>query len=304
MTNTVPHFELAHASLATGINMAYVDMGPRDAPVMLFLHGFPESHWTWRHQLRVFAQTHRVIAPDLRGYGETDKPQAVDDYAIGTLVDDVFALAAALDVSVATVVGHDWGGALAWSVAYASMMRPALRVERLIILNAPHPQIFQRLLIDNPEQRAASQYMRGFRDSANDALVREKGLVALLAQEVRWSASPAMTDQDRGVHMTNWTRAGAPFAMLNWYRASTIYVPALDEEVATRPPLADAVMPPLMMPVLVIWASDDLALPVCNLDGMERIGPDVTIHRVPGVGHFVPWEAPEQVNDLIRAWMR
>ncbi len=299
-------YELKRVTLANGIELDIVDEGPRDAGAMIFLHGFPESHWTWRNQLPHFADRYRVVAPDQRGYCQSSKPEGVENYTPDKLAADIFLLADALGIEKFTLVGHDWGGAIAWMVALmggANGPEPYRgRVERLIILNAPHPFIFQRLLIENEEQRAASQYMRGFRDPANDNLIREKGIAGILMQEVGWAGSDALTDQDRQIYFRDWAEPGAAFAMLNWYRASTIEVPAVGED-APRTALLDAPIPPVTMPTLVIWAMEDRALPACNLEGMKEVIPDLKIVKVPGCGHFVQWEKPDMVNAAMDEWL-
>lgn len=286
-------FTLKRVALSTGVELDVADEGPRDAPVLIFLHGFPESHRTWRHQIRYFSDRYRCIAPDQRGYCKSSKPESVDAYTPDKLAADIFALADALDVERFTVVGHDWGGAVAWIVAL--MGQATGRVERAVIANAPHPYIFQRLLYENEEQRAASQYIRAFRDPANDDLVREHGLAGLLMKAIKWDRSSAMTDEDRAILFRDWQEPGAAFGMLNWYRASSIDVPAPGEQ-PKRSALLDHPFPKLAMPTLVIWATDDKALPPCNLEGMADLVPNVRIVPVPDCGHFVPWEAPAAVN--------
>lgn len=298
---------LQRASLSTGIELDYLDVGPRDAPVLIFLHGFPESHRTWRHQIAHFSDRYRCIAPDQRGYRGSSKPQEVSAYTPDKLIADIFALADACGVDRFTIVGHDWGGAIAWGVALNGQPgapNPAWagRVPRAIIANAPHPAIFQRLLFDNDHQRAASQYMRAFRDPANDALVREHGLVGLLLKVVKWDRPSAMEPAERDALLQDWQDREAAFGMLNWYRASPVIVPAMDE-TADRPTHLDAPFPPLLSPTLVIWAMDDLALPPCNLDGLESLVPNATIVPVEGCGHFVPWEAPDAVNAAMDAFL-
>lgn len=286
-------FTLKRVALSTGVELDVADEGPRDAPVLIFLHGFPESHRTWRHQIRHFSDRYRCIAPDQRGYCKSSKPESVDAYTPDKLAADIFALADALDVEHFTVIGHDWGGAVAWIVALMGQVTG--RVERAVIANAPHPYIFQRLLYENDEQRAASQYIRAFRDPADNDLVREHGLAGLLMKVIKWDRSSAMTDEDRAILFRDWQEPGAAFGMLNWYRASSIDVPAPDEQ-PKRSALLDHPFPMLAMPTLVIWATDDKALPPCNLEGMADLVPNVRIVPVPDCGHFVPWEAPSAVN--------
>ena len=286
--------EQKRVTLASGIELDVVDIGPHDAPALFFLHGFPESHRTWRHQIAHFSDRFRCVVPDQRGYRGSSKPQEVEAYTPDKLIGDVFGLADALGIDRFTVVGHDWGGAIAWGAAYWGQMNG--RVTRAVIANAPHMGIFQKLLYTNEHQRAASQYMRGFRDPANDALVREHGLAGLLMQEIKWDRPDQMEPEERAALLEDWQDRDAAFAMLNWYRASPVDIPPLDApyelpESWTPPPL-----PRLTIPTLVIWAMDDLALPPENLEGMDDLIEDLTIVEVPGCGHFVPWEAPEKVN--------
>lgn len=285
--------ELKRVELANGIHLDCVDEGPTDAPVLIFLHGFPESHRTWRHQIRHFSKSFRCIAPDQRGYRGSSKPQEVEAYTPDKLIGDVFQLADALGIAKFTIVGHDWGGAIAWGVALSGQH---MRVERAVIANAPHPQIFQKLLYTNPQQREASQYIRGFRDPANDALVREHGLTGLLLQEVKWDRPDAMEAEERDALLTDWQNRDAAFGMLNYYRASPIDVPDMDAPYEIPAGHTPPDLPKLTIPTLVVWALDDLALPPENLSGLEDIIDPLTMVRVPDCGHFVPWEAPEAVN--------
>lgn len=280
-------------ALASGIELDVVDMGPRDAPVLMFLHGFPESHRTWRHQIAHLATRYRCIAPDQRGYRGSSKPQDVASYSPDKLIGDVFALADALDVGSFTIIGHDWGGAIAWLVA---LIGQGSRVTRAVIANAPHPAIFQKLLYLDPVQRVASQYMRAFRDPANDALVRDHGLGALLMKALDWKRAATMEPEEAAALLTDWQDREACFGMLNWYRASPVDVPTMDAPFALPDGYTPMPLPPLTIPTLVIWAMDDLALPPANIEGLEAIIPNLTIEHVHDCGHFVPWEAPDRVN--------
>ena len=290
---------MQRATLSTGVELDYVDVGPRDAPVLIFLHGFPESHRTWRYQIAHFSGRFRCIAPDQRGYRGSSKPKEVSAYTPDKLTADIFALADACGVDKFTIVGHDWGGAIAWGVALMGQSNG--RVPRAIIANAPHPAIFQKLLVENDEQRASSQYMRAFRDPANDALVREHGLVGILMMAVKWDRPSAMEPEERDALLKDWQDRDAAFGMLNWYRAAPLNVPAIGEDALPAPPLSE--FPKLTIPTLVIWAMDDLALPPCNLQGLDEVVVDLTVEQVPDYGHFVPWEAPEEVNAAMDAFL-
>lgn len=303
----VGDFPQQRVALSTGVELDVVDLGPKDAPALIFLHGFPESHRTWRYQLQHLSSRYRCIAPDQRGYRGSSKPKEVSDYSVDKLTADIFALADALGVQQFTIVGHDWGGAIAWSVALAGQQggfNPAWdgRVTQAIIANAPHPAIFQRLLLTNEDQRAASQYMRIFRDTGQDQLIREHGIAGLLA--VAFAGRPPsaglqpMDEIDR--LRADWDDRDACFGMVNWYRGSPINVPPMDAPYEEPAPLQ---FPKLNIPTLVIWAMDDQALPPCNLDGLDEVISDLKIEEVSGCGHFVPWEAPDKVNAAMDAFL-
>src|SRR6185295_2695279 len=162
--------EIDRIALPTGVTLAVQTGGPADAEAIMFLHGFPESHRTWRGVAPVLARDFRVVAPDQRGFGASDKPAGVEAYRTDRILEDLFALADALGLERFTLVGHDWGGAVAWLAA----LRHPDRLSRLVIVNAPHPYVFQKSLFDDPAQRAASQYMSAFRNP-----MMEKGIEAM-----------------------------------------------------------------------------------------------------------------------------
>ena len=218
--------EQQHIKLANGIELDVVDTGPRDAPVLIFLHGFPESHRTWRHQIAHFSGRYRCIAPDQRGYRGSSAPQDVASYTPDKLIGDVFQMADALGVGKFTIVGHDWGGAIAWGTALGGQING--RVTRAVVANAPHPAIFQKLLFLDPAQRASSQYIRAFRDPENDALVREHGLIGILLKVVKWDRPSRMEQDERDALLKDWSNPDTAMAMLNWYRGSPIEVPPMD----------------------------------------------------------------------------
>lgn len=293
---------MLRAKLPNGIELDYVDEGPRDAPALIFLHGFPESHRTWRHQIAHLSDRYRCVAPDQRGYRGSSKPQDVESYTPDKLIGDVFLLADALGIDRFTIIGHDWGGAIAWGVALTGQ---GGRVRRAVIANAPHPVGFSRLVWENRHQRESSQYMRVFRDTANDPIVRELGLGGFLAKvfEGRFGTDDKMEPDERAQLMQDYEDRDAAFGMLNWYRASPLYVPTMDEPYAVPADRAPPTLPPLKIPTLVVWALEDLALPPENLDGLETMVTDMTLVRVPGCGHFVPWESPSVVNAALDVFL-
>lgn len=286
-------------ALATGVELDVWTAGDPASPPIIFLHGFPESHRTWRHQMAGLSARYYCIAPDQRGYARSSKPPEVSDYAVPRLVADVFALADALGIERFTLAAHDWGGAIGWA---AALGRPE-RVERLIIANAPHPYMFQKMLIEDPGQRAASQYIRTFRDDALERRIAENGLDWFFDRSfMRHLTSDSVGAEERALYLDEWSQPGALTAMFNWYRASPMTVPAMDED-APRPPFLDAPFPKLSMPVLIVWGLEDKALLPCLLEGLEALIDDLTIVRIEGAGHFVPWEAPDAVTRAMADWL-
>ena len=289
-------------TLANGIELDVVDAGPRDGPVLIFLHGFPESHRTWRHQIAHLSGRYRCIAPDQRGYRGSSKPHGAENYTPDKLIGDVFLLADALEVERFTIIGHDWGGAIAWGVAITGQLSG--RVTRAVIANAPHPVLFPKLLYTNQQQRAASQYFRDFRDPANYALVQQFGLGALLIKAMgEREQSPMLEESERVAMLADWADPEAAIAMLNWYRASPMEVFPPDAPYELPAGWKPFPLPQQTIPTLVIWAMDDFALPPANLDGMAELIDDLTIAQVPGVGHFVQWEAPQAFNAALDAFL-
>jgi pimeloyl-ACP methyl ester carboxylesterase len=295
----VNEVQTTRIGLPTGVTLKVALGGPEGAEPIIFLHGFPESHRTWRHQLHSLAPDFRVVAPDQRGFGGSDKPEAVEEYETSKPVADLLALADALGIGQFTLVGHDWGGAAAW---LAALKHPD-RVKRLVIVNAPHPLIFQRSLIDHEAQRAASQYIRAFRTPGFEKAIEAMGWETFLEK----SLSPhvdirLLSERERQAYVDDWSQPGAMAAMLNWYRASTIEVPEVGEK-AHKPIWTHAPFPKLHMPVLVIWGLKDKALLPVQLEGLDGLIEDLRIVLEPDAGHFIPWEKPEVVTSAIRDFM-
>jgi len=293
----MPQFDQQEITLSTGVTLNVATAGPRDGQPIIFLHGFPESHRTWRHQIAALSDRYFCIAPDQRGFGKSEKLEGVESYQPQNMIADVMALADALEIDAFTLAGHDWGGAIAWGTALSNPNR----VKRLIIANAPHPLVFQKGLIEDRDQRLASAYIREFRKTENNAFVEEHGLAAFLRKTVDWSRAPGLEDEDRDIMLADWARPGAAIAMLNWYRGSPLTVPEADEEVE-RPAYLDAPFPRITMPVLVTWGMDDTALLSGQVEGLDEIIDDLTLVKI-DAGHFVPWEAPDAVSAAIKDWL-
>jgi pimeloyl-ACP methyl ester carboxylesterase len=290
-------FELQRIALSTGVELDVATAGDPAAPAIVLLHGFPESHRTWRHQIPELAKTHFVIAPDQRGFARSSKPEGAENYTPDKTVGDLIALADHFGKDRFVLVGHDWGGAIAWM---AALQHPN-RVERLIIVNAPHPFVFQKSLFDDMEQRAASQYIRLFRNPGLEAQLEAMGLGTFFDTTFARHADPALLAPERDAYLDEWSQPGAMTAMLNWYRASAIVVPGMDE-TPERPAFLDGPFPSLQMPVLVIWGMGDTALLPVQLEGLGQLVPDLKVVKV-DAGHFVPWENPAAVNATIRDWL-
>jgi len=280
---------------ANGIGFHALADGPADGPLVLCLHGFPELGRSWRHQLPALASAgYRAVAPDLRGYGETELRGPFD---LPTLVEDVAALVAVLGRERAVVMGHDWGGAVAWSVA---ARRPSV-VERLVVLNCPPPQILARAIVRSPAQLRRSWYVLFFqlpwlperRMAANAAEVVGRALVGGSHRREAW------TREEVDAYRAAFARPGRAKAAIDWYRAG------FRRSVRPRRGRARATV---AAPTLVLWGAEDRFLGR-ELVAPERLRDAFSEGNVPSVvliedaGHFVQNEAPERVNDELLRWL-
>lgn len=287
------------APLPTGIIMNVALAGPEDGPPVILLHGFPESHRTWRGLVPLLEDRFRLIMPDLRGFGQTDRPRDVAAYGTDTLVADLFALADDRRLDRFALVGHDWGGAVAWAAA----LRGDPRVERLAIINSPHPWIFQKSLIEDAAQRAASRYINAFRTPGFEQAVAAMGFPAFFEKSFGGHVDLSLISaEERSHYLAEWRRPGALTAMLNWYRASQIVVPPPGATVPI-PDWALRLAPKIGVPVRVIWGMEDKALLPIQLEGIGEVGDDVEVFPLPGVGHFAPWEAPDRVAEALAPFL-
>lgn len=291
--------QTTRVNLRSGVTLKVTFGGPEAGEPIILLHGFPESHRTWRHVAADLARDHRVIAPDQRGFGGSDKPRGIDHYRVEETVADIFALADAFGIERFRLVGHDWGGAISWTAA----LRDSERLAGLVIVNAPHPLIFQRSVIDDPAQRQASQYIRAFRSPMMEKGIDAMGLETFFAKSFGGHVDLALVPpEERQAYLDDWGQEGALTAMLNWYRASNLEVPSMDEH-AVGPIWTRAPFPKVTVPTLVIWGMRDKALLPIQLDGLDELVDDLTIVRVEDAGHFVPWERPAPVIAAIRAFL-
>ena len=273
--------------------------GREGSPPVILLHGFPESHRTWRGIAPLLEDKFRLLMPDLRGFGASDQPQEIEAYATDKLVADIFALADALGIDRFALIGHDWGGAIAWAAA----IRGDPRVERLAIVNSPHPLVFQRSLIEDAEQRAASQYINAFRTPGFERAIETMGFEKFFAKSFSAHVDLDTVPLDeRARYIADWSAPGAMTAMLNWYRASQMVVPA-PGEAAEIPTWVSRGVPRLQIPVLVVWGMKDRALLPTQLSGLDELCADLTIVRLADAGHFAPWEAPQAVAETLAPFL-
>ena len=287
---------LTRIALPTGVTLNVQLGGREEGEPIVLLHGFPESHRTWRAVAPDLARDFFIVAPDQRGFAGSDKPEGVEQYKTDRIVADLIALADALGLTRFTLVGHDWGGAVAWLAA----LRHPDRVARLAVVNAPHPLVFQKSLIEDEAQRAASQYIRAFRNPLMEKGIEAMGLDAFYEKTFGSHADLAKVPaEERQAYLDEWRQEGALSAMLNWYRASDIVVPEVGEK-ASAPAWTSLPFPRVTMPTLVIWGLRDRALLPVQLAGLHDLVDDLRIVTVADAGHFVPWEQPEPVIAAIR----
>lgn len=306
--------------LHNGIRLHLRTAGKRGWPLMLFLHGFPEFGGAWDAQLAYFGTSFHAVAPDLRGFGQSSQPSDPAAYRTRVVLEDLTLLIAQLGYASCVVVAHDWGGVLAWALAHA---QPA-RVERLIVVNAPHPVPFARALAHDPAQQRASEYMNWLRRpgaeialAANDFALLERffqgglssgdmdlsgagGSAAALGPVPAWFDAPT-----RARYHAAWAQPadnGVPLVgAVNYYRASPLHPGATD---AGGAPLAfDATAFQIHVATRVIWGGRDTALLPGLLEGLDALVHPLDIVPVPEGSHWVIHEQPDRINALIEGFV-
>lgn len=276
-----------YCEVSEGISLHYASAGERGRPLMLFVHGFPEFWYAWKDMLPRFADAFFAVAPDLRGYNLSSKPPAVEDYRPAAIVGDLVSLIGKLGYAKAVVVAHDWGGAIAWTLATA---RPDL-VERLVILNAPHAIPFARALVADPEQREASQYMNFLRSPGSEDTLAANGFAWLESAFAGDTGAQWFTGETRAAYHRAWGQPGALRGGVNYYRASPLRPPSGDQPGAGKLALREEDFM-VRVPTLVIWGDRDKALRPTLLDGLERLVPDLRIERLADATHWLVHEQP------------
>ncbi len=280
--------DLGHITL----HMAESGAGADD--LVILLHGFPEFWYTWRKQLPALGERYHAVAPDMRGYNLSDRPEAAEDYKIDRLVNDVLALATHLGHETFYLVSHDWGAAVAFSVALAAPER----VSGLMVLNGAHPYIFAKLLETDARQIEHSRYMTEFQDPATE----EK----LLADNCNWlwnwtfaehEKRGLITPDEKAEYIKAWQKPGAVTAMLNYYRMSPVRPRPTSQGVKGLNLNPDHFR--VKVPTYILWGEQDHALMPENLNGIEEFIHDLAIDRLPDVSHWVTREAPELVSEKV-----
>jgi len=285
--------ETFDAVLPHGITLSCRATGRVGAPLLVFLHGFPEAAFVWDDLLEHFGDRYRCVAPNLRGFGPSSAPAESEAYRVKHLINDLDALIAQLGGGpLEALVAHDWGGAVAWT--FAALRPQALK--RLVIINSPHPATFLRELQHNPEQQAASSYMNFLCRPDAEQLLTDNDFARLWPMFTNMGAAdPArqgggwLTDAVRDQYRAVW--GAGMTGGCNYYRASPLRPPTAPDD-----PVMSIVFTPefvtVTVPTLVVWAEDDIALPVALIDGLEAYVPQLRLVRVPGATHWIVHERP------------
>src|SRR5258708_7440427 len=281
---------------ANGIRLHYVTTGK--GKLLLFVHGFPEFWYAWKNQLVEFGRDYQAVAPDMRGYNLSSKPTEVEQYQVQYLVEDLRALVEKLGHDTCILAGHDWGGVVAW---FFAMTHPEY-VEKLIIINAPHPAIFQRELRENPAQQQASRYILLYRSPKAEQMLSANNYEVLVQRVLGEGLKQGFfTDEDRKAYLAAWSQPGALTGGFNYYPAARLAPPSGHEQEPPHPTCALSMA--AYLPTLVIWGENDTALLTGNLEGLDMFVPDLTIKRIPEGTHWVIHEQPALINTSIREFI-
>jgi pimeloyl-ACP methyl ester carboxylesterase len=273
-----------------GVRLHVVEAGPSDGRLVLLLHGFPEGWYGWRRQMPCLAAGgYRVWAPDLRGYGRSDKPRGVAAYALDVLAADVVGLISAAGQPSAVLVGHDWGGVVAWHVA----AQVPQRVRRLVVLNAPHPAVMRAQLWRHLSQLRRSWYIFFFQLPWLPEILLRSRHWALLVRAMQQSSYPdTFTDHDFEQYRQAWAAPYAGTAMLHWYRAALRYTPRA------------SATPRMPVPTLLIWGVQDRFLgPELAAASMEGCS-EGRLVMLAEATHWVQHEEADRVNAMLVAFLQ
>ena len=272
-----------------GINLHVIEAGPDDGPLVVLLHGFPETGASWHRQIGPLVEAgYRVVAPDQRGYGTSDKPRGVAAYRLDELVADLIGLIGACGRERASVVGHDWGGIVAW----AAIRRHPERFDRAVIVNAPHPAVLRQALRSDLGQLRRSWYIFAFQlPGLPEWLLKRNNFRALEQALLKTSRPGAFEPVEISRYQLAWSQPGSIEAMVNWYRA------------AFRSPTPPPPVTAIKVPTRIIWGVQDSALGVGLARSSYAQCQDATIEWVNDATHWVIHEQPERVNRLILSFL-
>ena len=289
-------FESIYFDTAPGIRLHAKACGPVGAPVLLFIHGFPEFWYAWRAQLADFGADYRCVALDLRGFNRSSQPPAVEAYKPAALLGDLCAVIAALGAPLHAVVAHDWGGALAWGLA---AQFPHL-MKKFAVLNAPHTLAFAHALAHDSEQIAASQYMNWLRRPGSEGALAQNQFQRLCA------FADLQTEDDKVAYRDCWSQGLT--GGCNYYRASPLHPddPGQPEQAGRMAALAAKLSSGdfrVAVPTQVIWGTADTALRPVLLQGLEQQVLDLRVHRVEGAGHWLARTHASEVNGVLRRFL-
>jgi pimeloyl-ACP methyl ester carboxylesterase len=293
---------MRHARVeVNGIELDTRALGDPGAPLMLFLHGFPEYSGAWDDVLPAFADSVHAVAPDQRGYARSSKPEGLEAYRVKELVRDVLGLGERFSPGRPFVlVGHDWGA----SIAYATAIAAPQRVAKLLVINGVHPGPFQRALIEDDAQRQASVYMHDLRDPSAEERLSANDFEKLMAMLVRFGPQPWLTPERRAAYLEAWSPPGALTGMLNWYRASPLLVPKPGEAIDPAKVMKlDPAQLRVRMPHLVIWGMDDRALLPVSRARLPDYCDDLTVREIAGADHWVVHQRAAEVIGHIREFV-
>jgi epoxide hydrolase 4 len=288
---TVGPEQLVHETAQlNGVELHYARAG--EGPLIVFLHGFPQCWYQFRGQLQEFSRDHLAVAPDLRGYNLSSKPQDVHMYSTCTMVEDIHQLVAHLGYERFVLVGHDVGGAVAWSFA---LHHPEL-LSALVILDTPHPACFDHALHNDPEQQQASAYMLTAR-RPDAAAVFSADNFRMLRDSLN---EPFISKQDLERYLESWRRPGAMAAALRWFHAEGQGPPSPDGTPASANIVRHIQPLTVTVPTLVMYPTGDRWIRPASHAGLERYVPELTFVEVDGATHWLPEERPELVSAAIR----
>jgi epoxide hydrolase 4 len=269
------------------VKIHYVSLGKKEDPLLVMVHGFPDFWYSWRAQMPALAKKFHVVAIDQRGYNLSSQPEGVENYKTEKLVGDLLAVVQHFGPGKAVIVGHDWGGMVAWTFA---MTHPEL-TDRLIVLNLPHPRGLMRELMTNPQQQKNSQYARDFQ-KPDAAKHMSADLLTF------WVKDP----EARQVYRAALKRSSME-GMLNYYKANYPRISPDDKDRASAQPAMPA-LPPVKCSVLLIHGLKDQALlPGALNDTWNWLDKDLTLVTIPGAGHFVQQDSADLVTRTMVAWL-